>query len=156
MSLTPILLSFPNKLLYCTVLVLIRPSWNCSVYASLMMQNIGMLPAHLLCFSIFLQREKSTWPPSRVQSISVTTCPRTPSRAVAMRLRSPSRPCSAMDWCSTPENLQTTSTWRWRMVLSRWSSTWALGPSRPWWSPSMGNLMTMPGMMWRLPGTFVR
>lgn len=102
------------------------------------------------------QGSKSRWPPLKATSSSATTCPRLPFRAVWMRSRCPSGPCKGMACCSTPGSQPIMLTCRWGTELCGWSSTWALGPLKRWWSLPVESSMTMSGMMCEWHATFAR
>lgn len=102
---------------------------------------------HHISFSLSLQEKKSMLQPSKDLSSSATTCPWTRFKAAVMKSRCHSKPYRGMDWCCTRANQLITSTWHWKMGLSHSSLIWGLEPLKLWWSQSMGNLMTMIGMM---------
>ena len=102
------------------------------------------------------QGRRSQWPPSKAMSSSATTCPRLPFRAAWMRSRCPSAPCRGTACCFTRGSQLTMSTCPWGTGPCGSSSTWAPGPSRPWWSRLAGSLMTTSGMMFELPATAAR
>lgn len=100
-------------------------------------------------FFLFLspQEKKSMSQPSKDLSSSATTCPWTRFKAAVMKSHCHSKPYRGMDWCCTRANQLITSTWHWKMGLSHSSLIWGLEPLKLLWSQSMGNLMTMIGMM---------
>ena len=93
------------------------------------------------------QEKKSMSQPSKDLSSSATTCPWTRFKAAVMKSHCHSKPYRGMDWCCTRANQLITSTWHWKMGLSHSSLIWGLEPLKLLWSQSMGNLMTMIGMM---------
>lgn len=107
--------------------------------AVILMQHISL--------SLSLQEKKSMSQPSKDLSSSATTCPWTRFKAAVMKSHCHSKPYRGMDWCCTRANQLITSTWHWKMGLSHSSLIWGLEPLKLLWSQSMGNLMTMIGMM---------
>lgn len=93
------------------------------------------------------------WPLSAAQSTSAMICPKTPSRAAAMKSHYPSRPGNATAWSSTQASRLIMSTWRWKMALSPLLSTWALEPLKPLWNQWTESSTTTRGMMSKSPAT---
>lgn len=93
------------------------------------------------------------WPLSAAQSTSAMICPKTPSRAAAMKSHYPSRPGNATAWSSTQASRLIMSTWRWKMALSPLLSTWALEPSKPLWNQWTESSTTTRGMTSKSPAT---
>lgn len=109
-------------------------------------QETKILMQHI-SLSLSPQEKKSMLQPSKDLSSSATTCPWTRFKAAVMKSHCHSKPYRGMDWCCTRANQLITSTWHWKMGLSHSSLIWGLEPLKLLWSQSMGNLMTMIGMM---------
>lgn len=109
-------------------------------------QEAKVLTQHM-SLSLSPQEKKSMLQPSKDPSSSATICPWTRFKAAVTKSHCRSKPSRGTDWCCTRANRLITSTWHWKMGLSHSSLIWGLEPLKLLWSQSMGNLMTMIGMM---------